>query len=138
MVYVFFLCCFSILGSEIVGRNSFSHLFPVVDGGVEGGSKMVVECWVLSGEMGVAVGVVETVESSLETYRGGCRDGRCCCVLLADDLGFLMPAILMIKAAFAEVSVMSPLVRLECHNFIISCYLWMLMYIICEFDTIQR
>ena len=44
----------------------------VVVGGSGGGSKMVVECWVLSGEVGMAVGVVEIVESSLDTYRGGC------------------------------------------------------------------
>ena len=70
--------------------------------------------------MGVAVEAVETVESSLETYRGGCLDGPCRCVLLADGLGFLMPVILTIKAAFAGVTAISPLEILQCLKVLIQ------------------
>ena len=68
----------------------------------------------------MSVGAVETVESSLEAYRGGCLDGPCCCVLLADGLGLLMPDILTIKTAFAEVSVMSQLEILQCLKVLIQ------------------
>ena len=54
------------------------------------------------------IGVVVRVDESQETYRGGCLDGSCCCVLLADDLGFLMPVVLMKKAACAELTLTSP------------------------------
>ena len=64
---------------------------------VGGGSEMAVDCWVLSREILMADQVDETVESSLETYRGGCLDRSCCCVMSADALGFLISAILTLK-----------------------------------------
>ena len=45
--------------------------------------------------MGIAVDVVASVESSLDTYSGGGKDGRCCCILLAVNLGLLMPAMVV-------------------------------------------
>ena len=43
----------------------------VLVGGSVGGSVVVAEFWVLAREVEIAVEVLATVESSLDTYRGG-------------------------------------------------------------------